>query len=440
MTIVSRAAITRTTAVLIVAVIVIAAVGAAVASYMMVPSTKPQVKIAIVTDTGGRGDLAFNDMAFLGGDEVAKDFGVKVVPLISKVESDYTPNLRTAAQDPDVQLIIANGFLMNDALFQAAQEFPNKNFIGVETSTQDTAHQKLGKLLPNVIDFHFVQADRAALAGALAALLAINYKMPHIGGVLGIEIPPLWWLETGYKFGADWAITWYQTKFNVTTAPGIGETPKKERVLYAYTGTFSDVTKGYEAAKPMYASGAVAVYNMAGAMGLGINEAVAEIAKSKNLETGPPFWIGVDSDQDWINPGFVIASTTARNDRMVYYSTKLVLDNKFREAVQTYNGTVWFGLATTLLGVPVQGESLTTLDDLNEFIQMAKSAENMTGKTILPMPEDQIRAKVKAMRDAQPAWVWEGVSELQQKILSGEIKVPMPTSKEQIDYWRSIFG
>jgi basic membrane protein A len=427
-------------ATIIIAVIIVIAV--VLGAYVILRpriTPKPKFKIAIVTDTGGRGDLAFNDMAFKGGEEAAKDFNLELVELISKTESDYFPNLRTAAQDPDVQLIVANGFLMTDALFEIAQEFPDKNFVSVECWTQDKAQSELGRILPNVIDFKFVQADRAALAGALATFLAAYYNQPHIGGVLGIEIPPLWWLETGYKWGCNWAISWIENN-KPEMKRGIYNTPPKERVLYTYTGSFSDITKGYEAAKPMYAKGAVAVYNMGGAMGLGINQAVAEIASAKGLEMGPPFWIGVDSVQDWINPGFVIASTTARNDRMVYYSAKLVLENRFRETVQTYNGVIWFGLASEILGTPVKGEELSTLADVDEFIEMGIKAEKLTGRKVLPMSPDKIRAKVKAMREAQPQWIWEAVSELEEQIRTRKVEVPMPKTSEEIQYWRSIFG
>ncbi|HID04363.1 MAG TPA: hypothetical protein EYP20_01010, partial [Aigarchaeota archaeon] len=38
-----------------------------------------KIKIAVVSDIGGRGDLSFNDMAFKGGDEAVRDFGVEMV-------------------------------------------------------------------------------------------------------------------------------------------------------------------------------------------------------------------------------------------------------------------------------------------------------------------------------------------------------------------------
>jgi len=437
----SKHAITKTTAlILVVIVVLVALVG--VYFFTMGPGpTKKKIKIAVVSDIGGRGDLSFNDMAFKGGEEAERDFGVEMVELISKDEADYIPNLRLAAQDPDVQLIVGVGFLLSDALAEVAQEFPDKNFAGIDTFAQSIIKEKYPDKypLPNLMDICFEEHKGSALVGALAALLAIHYNKPHIGVVLGIEIPVLWKFEIGYKWGADWAIEWYKKKFG-ESVPGIGQTPKKERVLWTYTGTFSDITKGYEAAKAMYARDAVAVYNVAGPLGLGINQAVMEIAESQGLDMGPPFWIGVDANQDWINPGFVIASMMKRVDKAVYYATKLVVEGKFRDIVARNNGVLVLGIGTKVDGELMEGISVSTLADLDEFIKMGQRAEELTGKKVLPMAPEEIKNKVKAMRDAQPDWIWEAISELEEKIRSGEVEVPMVMTKEKVDYWRGILG
>jgi len=400
-----------------------------------------KIKIAIVSDIGGRGDLSFNDMAFKGGDDAKRDFGVEVVELVSKKEEDYIPNLRTAAQDPNVKLIVGVGFLLTDSLAAVALEFPNKFFAGIDTSSQDVIKTRYSDRypLPNLLDIRFEEHKGSALVGALACLLAAAYNYPHVGMVLGIEIPPLWKFEAGYKWGCSWAVDWYTTKFG-KTPPGIGATQPKERVLWTYAGSFSDVTKGYSTAKPMYDKGAVAVYNVAGALGLGINQALSEIAKARNLSMGPPFWIGVDADQDWINPGFVIASMMKRVDKAVYIATKLVLENKFGDIVKRNNGVLILGIGTKIDGELAEGISVSTLQDLDEFIQMGINAERLTGKKVLPASPDEIKARVKTMRDSVPSWVWEGVKELESKIRSGEVQVPLPMKAEDIKRIREMYG
>jgi basic membrane protein A len=401
------------------------------------PPPKPKVKIAVVSDIGGRGDLSFNDMAFKGGDDAEKDFGVEMVELISKVEADYVPNLKTAAEDPDVKLIVGVGFLLSDALVEVARKYPDKNFAGIDTYSQVIVKDKFPDEypLPNLMDIVYEEHKGSALVGALGALLAAYYDKPHIGGVFGIEIPVLWKFEIGYKWGARWATEWLKEN-----KPEEAFDYTKDFVLWTYTGTFSDITKGYEAAKPMYARDAVAVYNIAGPLGLGIDRAVSELAEEKGLESGPPFWIGVDANQDWINPGFIIASMMKRVDYGVYYATKLVLDEKFRDVVKEGKGSMTLGIGTSWAGTPMEGISISTLADLDEFIEMGVKAEELTGKKVLPMAPDEIRAKVKEMREAQPDWIWEAVKELEEKIRTGEVEVPLVFTEEDIKKWREELG
>ena len=428
--------------------------------YVTVTVTAPppppkKIKIAVVSDIGGRGDLSFNDMAFKGGEEAEEAFGLEMIELISETEADYIPNLETAAKDPDVQLIVGVGFLLSEALLEVAQKYPDKNFAGIDTYTQALAKDKLGDILPNMLDIKFEEHKGSALVGALGCLLAAyynekGYEFPYIGGVFGIEIPVLWKFEIGYKWGCDWGLKWYEKKFG-KKAPIIGEDTRygtgtnwedgmycppetpgecwyKGRVLWTYTGTFSDITKGYEAAVPMYEMGAVAVYNIAGPLGLGINQAVQEIAEAQGLEMGPPFWIGVDANQDWINPGFIIASMMKRVDKGVFYASKLVVEGKFRDVVKEYEGVMTLGIGTEILGMPMEGISVSTLADLDEFIEMGVRAEELTGKKVLPMAPEEIKKRVKEMREAVAPWIWEAVEELEEAIRKPPPKRPIITA------------
>ena len=425
--------ITTTTLVLLIVALVIVA-GVAYYYVTLPPPPPPTLKIAVVSDVGGRGDLAFNDMAFKGGEEAESDFNVEMVEIISNVEADYVPNLEIAAKDPDVQLIVGVGYLLSHALAEVARKYPDKNFAGIDTFSQFLVDPDEYPL-PNLMDIVYEEHKGSALVGALAALLAGYYDYDHIGVVLGIEIPVLWKFEIGYKWGARWATEWLAANkpehvFNYT----------KEFVLWTYTNTFSDITKGYEAAKPMYDAGAVAVYNVAGPLGLGIDSALSWIAEYQGLEMGPPFWIGVDANQDWIGPGFVIASMMKRVDYGVYYATKLVIEEEFREAVGATDGGVVLGIGTEVLGTLMEGISISTLEDLADFIEMGKRVEELTGKRVFKMEPELIPEKVREMREAQPNWIWDAVAELEELIRTGAVEVPMALTEDLIDYWRGVLG
>lgn len=410
---------------IVIVIIVIAAVG--IGAYVVTrPAAKPVFKIAVVSDIGGRGDLAFNDMGFKGGEMAVKDFNVKMVELISKTAADYLPNMRAAAADPDVKLVVGVGYLLSDAISTAENEYPDKDFVNIDAAPVPA---------PNSLSIVFQEQKGSAEVGALATLLAAYYDYPHIGVCLGIEIPVLWHFEIGYKWGCQWAVSWIENNHpELDNSSIIAKTPALQRVLWTYTGTFSDVTKGYDTAKAMYAEDAIAVYNVAGPLGIGINQAVNEIAAAKGLTMGPPFWIGVDSDQDWMNPSFCIASCMKRVDLAVYYATQFVVDNTFREVVQEDNCVLSLGMATVVDGVTIDGVKMSDLNDLNDFIAFGAAA----GK--LPMPADNIRAAAKALRDAQPSWIWSAVSELDNKIRSGQETVPFANTENDVTYWRGILG
>ncbi|MFB0500964.1 MAG: BMP family protein [Candidatus Bathyarchaeia archaeon] len=429
--------IAKTTAILLVVVIIIIAAIGVYLYYQLAPAG-PEFKIAVVSDVGGRGDLSFNDMAFKGGEEAVEDFNVNMSEIISSVEADYVPNLELGAKDPDVQLVVGVGYLLSIALADVAGRYPDKNFVGIDTYAQALVPADKYPL-PNLMDIAYEEHKGSALVGALGTLLAAHYNKTCIGVVLGMEIAVLWKFEIGYKWGCDWAINWTKTN-HPELDTGIVATPRKERVLWTYTGTFSDITKGYQAAVPMYEQDAVAVYNVAGPLGIGINQAVEGIADEEGLASGPPFWIGVDADQDWLNPGFVIVSMMKRVDWGVYYATELVHDGTFRDVVADTNGSITLGIGTKVAGVLREGISVSTLDDLDEFIAMGERAEELTGEEVLPMEPEQIRTKVEDMRDAQPSWIWDAVAELGEDIRTGAVVVPLAMTDDAIAYWRGVLG
>jgi basic membrane protein A len=249
--------IAKTTAILIVVVVIIVAAVGVYLYYQLAPAG-PEFKIAVVSDVGGRGDLSFNDMAFKGGEEAVEDFNVNMSEIISSVEADYVPNLELGAKDPDVQLVVGVGYLLSDALADVARRYPDKNFAGIDTYAQFVVLEDHPDEypLPNLMDISYEEHKGSALVGALGTLLAAYYEKPCIGVVLGMEIAVLWKFEIGYKWGCDWAINWTATN-HPDLDIGIVATPRKERVLWTYTGTFSDITKGYQAAVPMYEQDAV---------------------------------------------------------------------------------------------------------------------------------------------------------------------------------------
>ncbi|MFC2083413.1 BMP family protein, partial [Candidatus Bipolaricaulota bacterium] len=197
-------------------------------------------KVAVVLDVGGRGDLSFNDMGFVGTDKAATDFGYEMVEVQNASGADYLPNLRNLSRAGDYEIIICVGFLLGDALAEVAPEFPDQKYAIID----------VGYITgPNIMNIVFRENEMSALVGALAAMAAAEYGYSNAGIVLGIEIPVLYHFEAGFRFGMDWG--------NQKVGADVG-------LLYTYTGTFSDIALGKAATEAMLAQGAVGVYNVAG--------------------------------------------------------------------------------------------------------------------------------------------------------------------------------
>jgi hypothetical protein len=71
---------------------------------------------------------------------------------------------------------------------------------------------------------------------------------------------------------------------------------------------------------------------------------------------------------------------------------------------------------------------------------MGQNAEKLTGKKILPAAPGEIRARVKAVREAQPAWIWNAVAVLDRLIREGKVTVPLVFTKPDIEKWRKELG
>lgn len=359
-----------------------------------------QGSLAIVFDVGGRGDLSFNDMGALGGDRAAQELGVTVREVESATTADFLPNLRALARTRSYDVIAGIGFLLADAMAQVAAEFPNQKFAIMDGFVED---------MPNVMSVAFSDHEGSALMGALAATTVLEMGGDTVGIVLGIEIPILLRFEIGYRAGIKWAVDRYNEMHG---------TNKSVHVLHVYTGAFDDPARGKTAAEAMLGQGAMVIYQVAGATGLGVFEAVEEFARAQGREVGPPFAIGVDSAQDWVAPGFVPVSMMKRVDVGVFTAIQQALDGTFE------------GGATELT-LAMGGVSASTLDDNIGMMNEAIAAGTRT-----EAERDAALAGIQRARDAVPSSAWEAVSTLERLIRTGEYVVPVALDAETAEFYR----
>jgi basic membrane protein A len=96
------------------------------------------------------------------------------------------------------------------------------------------------------------------------------------------------------------------------------------QVLESYTGTITDPAAGKEYTLALINKKSDINFAVAGATSAGVIDAAKQ---TKTLA------IGVDSNQNYLAPGFVLTSMVKRVDNQAYDIIKMVLDGKFKGGV-----------------------------------------------------------------------------------------------------------
>ena len=363
-------------------------------------------KIAIVLDVGGRGDLSFNDMGFAGADKAATEFGLEVTEVQSASAADYLPNFRNLARTGDYDLIMGVGFLLGDALGTVAAEYPDQLFAIIDVGWITG---------PNIMNFVFRENEGAVFIGALAGMAAADAGYAATGVVLGIPIPVLYHFEVGYRFGQDWGLA----KYAELTGNAVDVA-----MLYSYTGTFDDIALGKAASEAMLAQGAVGVFNVAGPLGTGDHEAVVEFHDNAGTVYGPPYYFGVDANQDWFGQGLhAPASCMKRVDFATYAAVKAVVEGTFTAGVTSY------GLAEGGMGI----SDRALLEEFIEFGVGAGAVEDTQSA------RNFIVANWIANRAKIATWIWTALDDLEAGMLDGSIVVPTADSDAEIEAIRALY-
>src|SRR5437870_1207468 len=276
------------------------------------PSPGKAIKVGLVTDVGGLNDKSFNQAANTGRLQAEKDLGLQTQVIESKKQEDYVPNLTTFAQQ-NYDLVIAVGFLMQNAAWKVATQFPNVKFAIIDGAPAndkgDTAN------LPNVANLFFKEQEAGYLVGVIAATMAKNKvgKATHntLCSMGGIPIPPV-----------DHYIAGYQDAIK-TIDPSA-------TIINGYSNDFVDQQKGKEVGLNHISKNCDILFQVAGGSGLGYIAA----AKEKGV-----YAIGVDVDQIDVAPGTVITSAIKRDDKAVYDTVKAVKDKAYKAGDNFFSAT-----------------------------------------------------------------------------------------------------
>jgi basic membrane protein A and related proteins len=303
------------------------------------------LRLAMVTDTGGLGDQSFNDGAYRGMTDAKKELHADIAVLQSRSAADYQPNL-TVLANKEYDEIFAVGFLMARDVDEVSSRFPGRNFAIIDAVVDQ----------PNVASITFREQEGSYLAGVAAAMASKTKTIAFIGG---IDIPLLRKFEVGFAAGArqiDPAIT----------------------VLVKYIGSFDDPAAGKEIGGVLLAQNADIIYIAAGKAGLG---ALEQIKDHDNV-----YAIGVDVNQDGLIPGKILTSMVKRVDIGVLTISKTAATGKVP------HGHVELGLKDGAIGLTdfKYTRKALTPAQFTELEALRKAV--ITGKIVPPQTREQLAA------------------------------------------------
>jgi basic membrane protein A len=256
-------------------------------------------KLGIVYDAGGKFDKSFNQSASEGLARFKKETGINVFEAQASSDTQAEQVLRGLARKK-LDLIMSIGFSQTQAVQKVAAEFPAVHFVLVDGNAQ-------GKNVNSVL---FKEQEGSYLVGVAAAMAS---KSKNIGFVGGMDIPLIRAFACGYTQGAK-AVS---PKINV-----------QQNMVGTTSAAWNDPAKGGELARAQFDRGADVVFAVAGGSGLG----VLQMAKVK-----AKLAIGVDSNQNGIQPGAVLTSMVKHVDNVTYDAFMQAKNGQFTPGV-TYKG------------------------------------------------------------------------------------------------------
>jgi basic membrane protein A len=243
-----------------------------------------QAQPGVIYDMGGKFDKSFNQAGHMGAERWKKDTGGSYREFEISNPSQREQAMQRMAR-AGASPIVAIGFSQGSSVEKVAKAFPKTQFAIIDAVV--TA--------PNVQSITFKEHEGSFLVGVMAAMASKTGKVGFVGGM---DIPLIRRFQCGFEQGAKYANPKVQTVANMT-----GTTPT----------AWNDPARGAELAKAQFAGGVDVVFAAAGGTGIGVYQAAKDAGR---------YAIGVDSNQNHVQPGTMLTSMVKRVDVAVYNAFK----------------------------------------------------------------------------------------------------------------------
>ena len=269
---------------------------------------------ALIFDLGGKFDKSFNESSYNGAERFREETGIEYREFELQSDAQREQALRRFAQQGNNPVVVA-GFSNATAMSIVAAEFPDTNFVIIDMVVD----------APNVRSVVFAEHEGSYLVGLLAGMASETDTVSFVGGM---DIPLIRKFECGYFQGARAANPDITLIGNMTGTDG---------------SAWNNPVKGGELTMAQIEAGSGVVFAAAGGTGRGVLQAAADAGI---------YAIGVDSNQNYMQPGTMLTSMLKRVDVAVYNAFNDVNNGEFT------TGIVAMGLAEDGVG--------WALDEFNE--------------------------------------------------------------------------
>ncbi len=262
-------------------------------------SQSPETEKVVYLINGALGDQSFYDSGQMGMEKIKSEYGVEIRTIETNFDAgQYEPALQAAVNYADVIFVISYGF--EDQLMAFADKYPEKIFVNLDTVVQNEKE--------TITSVDFIEEESAYLAGVVAGLTTLETSLPGVNpgkliGAVGGDVDPV---ISAFVFA--------YTNGAKSIDPDI-------QVETKYLGSWDDTAKGKQAALQLYDMGADVVFQIAAAAGIGVLQAAGE----RGL-----YAIGVDTNQNDIVPGHVVASDIKDVGKAIYEVFKTIKDGSYQ--------------------------------------------------------------------------------------------------------------
>lgn len=308
-------------------------------------------KVAMITDTGGVNDQAFNQLAWEGLQKFSEETGAEVSYIESKQASDYVTNMDRAT-DGFNDLIWGTGFAMADPIATISKLNPDISFALIDNQVPDAPF--------NVTSVVFRAEEPSFIVGYIAGKTTKTDKVGYVGAV---RTDTSMQFEYGYAAGVAYAAN---------------ELNKEIEIQVQMTESYADAAKAKAVAGKMYSSDCDIIFHAAGGAGYGVIEAAKEWDR---------YVIGVDKDQSYLAPDNVLTSALKKVDVAIALVSKRVMDGE-----DLGGETLSYGLKEMCVGIP---ENNPHLDSEVQTAAMTIMEQIQNGEIIPPKTEEQYQEFIK---------------------------------------------